>query len=285
MHLAFARAHNGFVDAARLRGVADADVFTNAARELRWHYQRAVLEEFLPALIGSEMARQILVGDRRYYRPEVAFIPLEFADAAYRYGHGQIRHRYLLQNGAAAVPVFPDLLGFQPVAPRHRVDWTLVFDAPGYAPAQRARKLDGRLVGSLISLPVAITGACEVEELSSLAVRDLERGEGVGLPSGEAIARHFGEQPLSADEVGTAAAGWNGEPPLWYYILREADLRTGGCRLGPIGGRIVGEVLVGLLELDPSSVCHAPQSWKPSARLVQLLTGQLVDAVPLELEI
>jgi len=75
MHLAFARAHNGFVDAARLRGVADADVFTNAARELRWHYQRAVLEEFLPALIGSEMTRQIVVGDRRYYRPEVAFNP------------------------------------------------------------------------------------------------------------------------------------------------------------------------------------------------------------------
>jgi len=75
MHLGFARAHNGFVDAARLRGVADADVFTNAARELRWHYQRAVLEEFLPALIGSEMTRQIVVGDRRYYRPEVAFNP------------------------------------------------------------------------------------------------------------------------------------------------------------------------------------------------------------------
>jgi len=69
LHLAFARAHNGFVDAARRRGVADGDVFTDAARELRWHYQRAVLEEFLPALIGSEMTRQILVGDRRYYRP------------------------------------------------------------------------------------------------------------------------------------------------------------------------------------------------------------------------
>src|SRR5262245_38920742 len=48
-----------------------------AARELRWHYQRAVLEEFLPALIGPEMTRQILVGDRRYYRPEAAFIPLD----------------------------------------------------------------------------------------------------------------------------------------------------------------------------------------------------------------
>src|SRR5262249_9604645 len=241
--------------------------------------QRSVMEECLPARIGSEMTRQILAGDRRYYRPEVAFIPLEFADAAYRYGHGQIRHRYLLETGAAAVPMFPALLGFQPGAPRQRVDWTFVFDAPGYAPAQRARKLDGRLVGSLISLPVAITGACEVEELSSLAVRDLERGEGVGLPSGESIARHFGERPLSADEVGTGAAGWSGETPAWCLILGEAHGRTGGWRLGPIGGRIVGEVLVGLLELDASSVYHAPQSWKASATLVQLLTG--VDRRPM----
>jgi hypothetical protein len=106
-------------------------------------------------------------------------------------------------------------------------------------------------------------------------VRDLMRGEGVGLPSGEAVARHMGERPLNADEIGTTSAGWSGETPLWYYILREADVRQAGDRLGPVGSRIVGEVLIGLLELDPSSVRHAPGSWKPSATFIEMLAGRL----------
>jgi hypothetical protein len=118
-----------------------------------------------------------------------------------------------------------------------------------------------------------MTGATEVEEFHSLAVRDLERGQGVGLPSGEAVARQMGERPLTAKEVGASSAGWSSETPLWYYILREADVREGGDRLGPVGSRIVGEVLIGLLELDPTSVRHAPQSWTPSATLIGLLMG------------
>src|SRR5262249_6207278 len=145
--------------------------------------------------------------------------------------------------------------------------------APGAPPAARAKKIDGRLVRALLALPVVMTGAAEVEEFHSLAVRDLERGQGVGLPSGEAVARLMGERPVSADEVGATSAGWPGETPLWYYILREADVRHAGDRLGPVGARIVGEVLIGLLDLDPSSVRHAPQSWTPSATLIDLLIG------------
>src|SRR4030095_13958418 len=110
-------------------------------------------------------------------------------------------------------------------------------------------------------------------EFHSLAVRDLTRGQGVGSPSCEAVARRMGERPLSAEEVGTSKAGWSNETPLWYYILREADVRQAGNRLGPVGSRIVGEVLVGLLDLDPGSVRHAPDSWKPSATLIELLVG------------
>jgi hypothetical protein len=171
------------------------------------------------------------------------------------------------------VPIFPDLIGFRPVEPAHRIEWPRLFDAPGASPAARVKKIDGRLVSALISLPVALTGATEVEEFQSLAVRDLERGQGVGLPSGEAVARRIGERPLTGDEVGSHSAGWPGETPLWYYILREADIRHEGNRLGPVGARIVGEVLVGLLDLDPDSVRHAPESWSPSASLIDLLTG------------
>jgi hypothetical protein len=279
MHLAFVHAHNGFVDRARASGQPEARVFEAAARELLWHYQTVVLQEFLPSLIGAELTDLIAQGDRRYYRPrDQPFIPLEFADAAFRYGHSQIRQTYQLNAGGAAAPIFPDLLGFRPIAAEHQIEWPRLFDAAGAPAAARAKKIDGRLVGALIALPVALTGATEVEEFHSLAVRDLERGQGVGLPSGEAVARRMGERPLSVEEVGTSSAGWSSETPLWYYMLREADVRQAGDRLGPVGSRIVGEVLVGLLDLDPSSVRHAPESWKPSATLIDLLMG--LDRVP-----
>jgi hypothetical protein len=273
IHLAFARAHNAFVEEARAAGIAEAELFEIAARELRWHYQSVVTREFLPRLVGDDLTRTVLAGDRRFCQSDgVAFIPLEFADAAYRYGHSQIRQRYQLNADAPPVPLFPDLIGFTPVAAANRVNWAMLFDVPGQPPAQRAKKIDGRLVHSLIALPVALTGAIDVEEFHSLAVRDLERGEGVGLPSGEAVARALGEAPLTQDEVGAAQAGWHGETPLWYYVLREADVRQSGNRLGPVGGRIVAEVLVGLLVHDSTSVLHAPAEWQPRATLVELLT-------------
>ncbi len=275
MHLAFVRAHNMCVDRVRRQGTLESATFETAARELRWHYQTVVLHEFLPRLIGSELTRSLIAGDRRYYRPsDAVFIPLEFADAAYRYGHAQIRHEYRLNGATAAAPIFPDLIGFRPVTPDRRVEWERLFDADGYPPADRAKKIDGTLVGSLIALPVTLTGECEVAELHSLAVRDLERGQRVGLPSGEAVSRRMGVTPLTAEEIGAQAAGWHGETPLWYYLLREAAVRAEGHRLGPIGGRIVGEVLVGLLDLDPESVRHASAGWSRSATLIELLMGQ-----------
>lgn len=273
MHLAFVRAHNAFVELARTDGTPESEVFETAARELRWHYQTVVLREFLPVLVGPELVKTLLAEGPRYYRPRgEAFIPLEFADAAYRYGHSQIRHRYVLNDRSEPVRIFPDLIGFRPVAPIHTIDWTRVFDSPGRPRAARAKKIDGRLVGALIALPAAVAGDGEVPELHSLAVRDLERGQGVGLPSGEAVARLLKVEPLSAKEVGAEAAGWPGETPLWYYILREADVRCNGDRLGPVGARIVGDVLVGLLDLDSSSVRHAPVGWQPRASLIDLLT-------------
>ena len=144
------------------------------------------------------------------------------------------------------------------------VDWSTLFDLPGRPPAQRAKKIDGRLPRSLIDLPLVITGDVE-DDLHSLAVRDLERGSGVGLPSGEAVARELGVAPLDASELALPDR-WTGETPLWYYVLKEAEARAGGDELGPTGGRIVGDVLVGIVERDPESFLSVDPGWHPTLR-------------------
>jgi hypothetical protein len=109
-----------------------------------------------------------------------------------------------------------------------------------------------------------VTGAAPGDDYGSLAVRDLQRGQGVGLPSGEAVARHLGVEPLAAEEVGLAGGGWRQGTPLWFYVLKEAQHRGGGERLGPVGGRIVGEVLVGIVDADGESYRAVDPAWRPT---------------------
>jgi hypothetical protein len=52
--------------------------------------------------------------------------------------------------------------------------------------------------------------------------------------------------------------------PLWYYILKEAQLMADGLHLGPVGGRIVGEVFVGLLQTDPGSYLSVQPDFTPT---------------------
>jgi hypothetical protein len=83
----------------------------------------------------------------------------------------------------------------------------------------------------------------------------------------------MGIAPLTAEQVGIASSGWHGETPLWYYILREADACAGGHRLGPVGGRIVAEVLVGLIDADESSFRRTNEEWQPMKTLSKLLSS------------
>jgi hypothetical protein len=268
LHVALLRAHNRLTARLRADGVAEDDLFTAARTALTWHYQWVVVNDFLPRLVGDDLVKRILTEGGRWFTPQPgdAFIPLEFADAAYRYGHGQIRHSYRLAEGGPAVPLFPDLVGFGPLpdscpgrpgapGPDGQIDLAMLFDVPGRTPAQRAKRLDGRLPASLIGLPSAVTGAVSEESYRSLAVRDLLRGEATGLPSGEAVAELLGVEPV---------AGWPGGTPLWFYILQESSVRHDGDRLGPVGGRIVAEVLIGLLRADPAAYLSAGPDWTPT---------------------
>jgi hypothetical protein len=262
LHVALLHAHNRIVDRLRENGLPEAEVFDQARTTLTWHYQWAAVHDFLPRLVGPTLVEQVLAEGGQWFapRPGEAFIPLEFADAAYRYGHGQIRHTYRLVEGGPAVPLFPDLVGFGPLPADRRLDLAQIFDVPGHPAAQRAKRLDGRLAASLIGLPTQVTGVVDTAAYSSLAVRDLLRGETTGLPSGEAIAELIGAPPLTADEL---EISWPDGTPLWFYILKEAEYHGGGDRLGPVGGRIVTEVLIGLLRADPASYLSMDPGWQP----------------------
>ena len=263
LQVAFIHAHNRLVDRLRADGVPELELFEDARRALTWHFQWVILNDFLPSLVGSAMATTVMRNDARFYRPtSVAFIPVEFADAAFRYGHSQIKGDYQLRRGGQRFPVFPDLAGFRPLTPERVIDWALLFDVPGYPPAQRAKPIDGQLPISLIRLPESITGTVEVSAYRSLASRDLQRGMGTGLPSGEAVAQAIGAQPLTRQEL--ALGDWPDETPLWLYILREAAVRGGGDRLDDIGGRIVAEVIVGIIRRDPESYLANDPSWRPT---------------------
>ena len=107
----------------------------------------------------------------------------------------------------------------------------------------------------LAALPPEIGGS-----RPSLIDRNLTRGARLLLPSGQNVARHMGADILSDTDLELPGGG---PAPLWYYVLKEASVQAGGQHLGQVGGRIVAEVFLGLLEKDPSSYLRNEPTWKP----------------------
>ena len=61
--------------------------------------------------------------------------------------------------------------------------------------------------------------------------------------------------------------------PLWFYVLREADLIADGAHLGPVGGRIVAEVLIGLMRADSGSWLNTMPDWQPTLPMADPAAG------------
>ena len=51
---------------------------------------------------------------------------------------------------------------------------------------------------------------------------------------------------------------------MWFYVLREAQVEAAGRHLGSVGGRIVGEVIYGLIEGDNQSYLAQDPEWTPT---------------------
>lgn len=272
LQLLFLKFHNRVGQlVAEDASVPEQAKFEEAQRLVRWHYQWIVVFDYLPRVIGSDTFDALLERDdegrieelkQRHYRARNnAYMPVEFSAAAFRFGHSQIRGAYNLNAAVIDRPIFTagplsdplaDLRGFRQLPQGWTVDWSLFFEIDGSVP-QPSRLIDSRLVPALFDLPT-------VDDETSLALRNLLRGQLLGLPGGQDVARAMKIAPLSGAELGAP------EPtPLWFYVLKEAELLgDGGQHLGPVGGRIVGEVLLGLFELDPHSWYNVDRTWTPT---------------------
>jgi len=262
------RFHNAIVDRLRDQSFPEGGVFVEAQRLTRWHYQWMVVEDYLRRTVGTDALRRVLVidpsgGARRaelsYFTwKREPFMPVEFSAAAFRFGHSQVRATYVLNPDLDPKHIMlptlnPDpmehLGGFRPLPKGWKISWDLYFTI-GESSPQLSRRIDSKIVGPFGQLPPALD-----PERRPMALLDLLRGKALGLPSGEAVAAAMG---TSRSDLGLA-----GPTPLWYYLLREAEIDSGGLRLGPTGATIVAEVLVGLLAADPSSYLRAAPDWTP----------------------
>src|SRR5262249_23718509 len=146
------------------------------------------LHEFLPLSVGNDLVEELLeTGTKVCGFTGKPFIPVEFSDGAYRFGHAQIRETYDVNRNLHSVPIFPALVGICPVTEERGVDWKLFSEFAGEKPPQASRRLGPQLVPSLMRLPEALVGQSASPEFRSLASRDPYRGHSVALPSGEAI--------------------------------------------------------------------------------------------------
>jgi hypothetical protein len=277
LHLLFIRFHNAVVDHLASQEIASDQLFQRAQKIVRWHYQWIVVHEFLQKVVGAEIADAVLApGDddtpptveRKYYLPTCTpFIPFEFSGAAFRFGHSMVRPEYGLKrlpdDGAPVYPtaILPDLGGLTWLQEPQVIDWERFFeprDPPdGRRQVQYSMRIDTSIAKPLFTVP---------DGVPELPRRSLTRGNQLQLPSGQLVAERWKTGVLSDEQLqlDKLEQGVREElraaTPLWYYILCEAP---DGRHLGPVGGRIVAEVLVGLLADDPNSYLYKEPSWRP----------------------
>jgi hypothetical protein len=303
LHLAVLKFYNKVADtiAAQPNAPTGPALFEAARRTVQWHYQWAVVHDFLPTIVGAPVVNNILKNDafvvgtggdggsqqatvpnvdlKFFHWKNKPFMPVEFAVAAYRFGHSLIRADYEMNQDDQDIPIFQapptsptgDLRGFRERPADREIDWRRFFDFGGAEPeVQLARRIDTKVSHGLGHLPVPVIDSGPV----SLAERNLKRGKALGLPSGQAVAAAMGiPAALRLKDADFVTIGlpaglrvkFKDATPLWYYILAEAQVKRQGRKLGPVGGRIVAEVFLGLLAGDPASYLSVDPDWKPAS--------------------
>jgi hypothetical protein len=282
------------------------ELFEDARKIVRWTFQWLTVTDFLKTLLREDVVTKVLKNGAKLYRKQLKevgepFMPVEFAVAGYRFGHSLIRNGYDYNRNFGNKPDgtpgfvagFASLVNFfqftgKSTAPFINLAQTLPhnwiiewdrFDGSSPGPGRVARKLDTNLATTLGNMPNEGNVPADApfkELLKQLARRNLRRGYQLSLPTGQAVARALEVKPLSRDELNQNSSentkkalgdgGFFDRTPLWFYILKEAEVRENGERLGEVGSHLVAETFIGVLLSDPESYLAKDPSWDPSKK-------------------
>lgn len=289
MHVAFLKLHNAVVDEnsdALQKSpyyLQAGTRFAAAQRLLRWHYQWVVRHDYLHVLLDETVFKQLESEEQSDLRTQPnPQIPIEFNVAAFRFGHSMVRGDYKI-NGRLSLHLADLLQRTGPMeGPSFRlredsvVEWRFFLAVKTSLGAQLSAMINSRIAGGLYGVPVRIRELFNVPTTNSeqrLPVRTLLRGARLGLPSGQKVACALGFKPLCGARLGVGPEsqvlrdyGFLEDTPLWYYILKEAELIGQGARLGPTGSRLIADVIMASLRADPDSYLSVAKDppWCPT---------------------
>ena len=284
--------------------------FEDVQRDVRYHYQHLVLHDFLSRIcderVYSLVLRRILDRDAASFllQPDASgriIMPIEFSAAAYRFGHTLVRSNYPANSTYPEIGIFDKrfrTLGFGRVPPELTVDWRFLLDVdPANQNYVRSKAIDHLLANELARLPLLVAGRDARPQDASLAFRNLLRGYVLGLPSGQRVeaalaARGYpirtpddeeyqdirlGEILAGADLDAETRRRLEQHTPLFLYLMREAGIRGGGNRLGPVGSAILMEVFGAMLVRGDTFL--RANRWQPDRNIAQNGDLTLADIV------
>jgi hypothetical protein len=276
LHAAFVRLHNRIFRACRSTSWRDA--FAEARAAVRWQYQHLIVRDLLRRLADPSAMDRALEGRRELV--ELTVLPLEFTLAMGRFGHAMAKPRYRI-NDELSAPLFRERGGQEPfddlrgqrLTRTAAIEWEQFFPTGHPMKAQSSSRLSARVCRPLFQFPFP-DARNDLDR--SIPYRTLIAAQRAGLPSGQAVARTLGFEPL-ADEELWGEMNFRGAPaPLWYYVLREADVQQHGQRLGQVGGRMYTDVILRALIADPSSYVYLPEPPRAIRNIASNLGEMLV---------
>jgi Animal haem peroxidase len=266
IHCMFLLLHNLITDGLQPTIADPKKVFETARSHVRWHFQRLVRDDFLPNVCSKMVYRAVVRRNHRLIHwPWGHFsIPVEFSQAASRFGHSMVRENYQLaetpKRVATLAELFESARGEGALSAGLAIDWNFFLRDRG----EPSETIDTSMVNPLRELPDAsihpFVNSPAPHEPHMLAERTLCRGARTRLPTGQQMRVALGAAPIISETNRSwkvlRSLGFEDETPLWYYILLEAEINEDGNRLGAVGSRIVAEVIEACLRHDPESFLH-----------------------------